>query len=145
MGVTSNAAFRTILFLGGAFVIITGIDTGIGGMRTLGWLGSSEFVAITDAYAFSVQDNHTKFLGGLWLGVGLIFWAGAMNPVRFSQALKVAFGLIFLGGLMRVASGNPEIVLTADIIGSWAAELVGMPLLYWWHRQLTSTKKRASV
>eukprot|EP00439_Symbiodinium_sp_Y106_P088439 s1_g975.t1 len=145
MGVTSNAAFRTILFLGGAFVIITGIDTGIGGMRTLGWLGSNEFVAITDAYAFSVQDNHSKFLGGLWLGVGLIFWAGAMNPQRFSQALKVAFGLIFLGGLMRVASGNPEIVLTADIIGSWVAELIGMPLLYWWHRQLTSAEKSASV
>ncbi len=136
MNVSSHVAFKTVLFLGGAFIVITGLDTGLGGMRTLGWLGPNEFVTITDANAFSVQDNHSKFLGGLWLGVGLTFWAGFLNPVRFGQALHVAFGLIFLGGLMRVASGNPEIILSADIFGSWVAELVGMPILYVWHRHL---------
>lgn len=145
MALSSSTLFKTALFLGGAFIVVTGIDTGLGGMRTLGWLGANDFVAISDPYAFSVQDNHTKFLGGLWLGVGLVLWAGAWHPVRFGQALQVAFGLIFLGGLMRVASGNPEIVLSADIMGSWAAELVGMPLLYWWHRSVVRGETSASV
>ncbi len=136
MTISTSAVFKTVLFLGGAFIVATGFDSGLGGMRTLGWLGSNDFVAITDPYAFSVQDNHTKFLGGLWLGVGLSFWVGVWNPVRFGQALQMAFGLIFLGGLMRVASSNPEIVLSADIVGSWIAELVGMPILYMWHRRL---------
>ncbi len=136
MSLSSLWVFRIVLFLGGAFIIATGLDSGLGGMRTLGWLGSNDFVAITDPVAFAIQDNHSKFLGGLWLGFGLVLWAGVWNPVRFAQALQVAFGLIFLGGLMRVASGNPEIVLSADVLGSWLAELVGMPLLLLWLKRL---------
>lgn len=145
MGISSLTALRTVLVLGGAFVVVTGFDSGLGGMRTLGWLGSNDFVAITDPYAFSVQDNHTKFLGGIWLGVGLTFWVGAWAPQRFRQALQLAFGLIFLGGLMRVASGNPEIVLSADIAGSWAAELIGMPILYFWHRHVVRSDGAANA
>lgn len=145
MNISSHVAFKMVLFLGGAFIIITGLDTGLGGMRTLGWLGSNDFFTITNASAFAIQDNHSKFLGGLWLGVGLTFWAGVLNPARFGQALHIAFGLIFLGGLMRVASGNPEIVLSADIFGSLAAELVGMPILYLWHRQVLRSSAAAAT
>lgn len=110
-------------------------------MRTLGWLGSNDFVTIMDAQAFAVQDNHAKFLGGLWFGMGLAFWLGAWRPERFAQALRLVFALIFLGGVMRLSSSNPEVAFSADIFGSLTAELIGMPILYLWHRQLTDVER----
>ncbi len=145
MGSSSLTVFRVVLVLAGAFVVLTGLDNGLGGMRTLGWLGSNDFVAIVDAEAFAVQNNHAKFLGGLWFGMGLTLWLAAWSPHRFSQALKLVFALIFLGGVMRLASDSPEIAFSADIIGSLAAELIGMPILYLWHRRVLGAEKSASV
>ncbi len=145
MGMSSITAFRGVLVLAGAFIVLTGLNNGLGGMRTLGWLGPNDFLTIVDAQAFAVQDNHAKFLGGLWLGIGLAFWLGAWRPERFSQALRLVFALVFLGGVLRLASSNPEIAFSADIIGSLAAELIGMPILYLWHRQLTGAERSASV
>jgi hypothetical protein len=127
---------RVVLFLAGSFVVLTGLDSSLGGMRTLGWLGPNDFVTVKDAYAFAVQDNHSKFLAGVWLGVGFTLWAGARNPERFRQALRLVFALVFLGGMMRLASSNPEIAFGQDVIGSLAAELIGMPILYIWHRHV---------
>jgi len=132
----SPILFKAVLSLAGAFIVLLGLDIGLGGITTRGWLGSNDFVAITDAHAFAVQDNHVKFLGGVWLGVGITLWAGAWNPTRFAQVLRLAFALIFFGGVMRLLSDNPEIAFGPDIIGSFAAELVGMPILYLWHRRL---------
>lgn len=141
----SPALFRAVLLLAGAFVVVLGLDIGLGGITTRGWLGSNDFVAITDAHAFAIQDNHVKFLGGVWLGVGLTLVAGAWRPARFAQVLRLAFALIFFGGVMRLLSDNPEIAFGPDIIGPLAAELVGMPILYLWHRSVVRGEASASV
>jgi Domain of unknown function (DUF4345) len=145
MGMSSRAIFRIVLFLAGSFVVLTGLDNGLGGMRTLGWMGPNDFVVVQDAYVFAVQDNHAKFLGGIWFGVGLTLWAGAWSLERFDQALKLVFSLIFLGGVMRVVSSNPEIFFGPDIVGALAAELIGMPILYLWHRQVLRSSAAAAA
>lgn len=135
----SPIIFRAVLFMAGAFILVLGLDIGLGGITTRGWLGSNDFVAITNAHAYAVQDNHVKFLGGVWLGVGLTLWAGAWSPTQYAQVLRLAFALIFFGGVMRLLSDNPEIAFGPDIIGSLAAELIGMPILYVWHRRLDAS------
>ena len=39
----SPIIFRAILFLAGGFVVLLGLDIGLGGITTRGWLGSSDF------------------------------------------------------------------------------------------------------
>ena len=130
---------RLILMLAGAIVIYLGLDLGLGGMRTLGWQGSTDFIAVTDTGRFAVQDNHARFVGGVWLGVGLVLFFGSFAIARFRTALIAMCLLIFAGGLMRLASGDIDTILGMQVLPSMLAELILFPLLGFW---LSRTKPR---
>ena len=132
MSSISPIALRVVLVLGGLFIVFTGINVGFGGMATLGLQGASDFFQVTSEPAYLAQDSHVRFLGGLWLGVGLLFLVSVFDLPRFRPLLNLAFALIFIGGLMRFTMMRPDILFGPDIAGSLAAELVGMPLLYLW-------------
>jgi hypothetical protein len=128
----SAIGLRVVLILAGIVIIFTGINTAFGGMLTLGWQGQTTFFEITDQHSYLVQDSHIRFLGGLWMGIGLLFIVASSHVERYQSALKFALVLIFLGGLARFSQMQLDITLGKDIVGSLAAELVGMPLLYFW-------------
>ena len=134
---TSSIALRTVLVLGGAFIVFTGVNVGFGGMATLGLQGPADFFQVTSQPAYIVQDSHTRFLGGVWLGVGALFLVSVYDLARFRPVLNLAFALIFIGGLMRFTMPRPDILFGPDIAGSLAAELIGMPLLYVWLARAT--------
>ena len=135
---TSATTLRIVLFLGGAFIVFTGLNVAFGGILTLGWQGQTAFFEVTDEPMFLVQDSHIRFLGGLWLGVGGLFLLSVTNLLRYQLLLKYSFALIFLGGLARLSQMQLAVTLGSDIIGSFAAELVGMPLLYVWLSRVMS-------
>lgn len=128
----SVIGLRVVLILAGMVIIFTGVNTAFGGMLTLGWQGQKTFFEITDRHSYLVQDSHIRFLGGLWTGIGLLFIVASTNVEKYQRALKSALALIFLGGLARFSQMQPDITFGKDIVGSLAAELVGMPLLYFW-------------
>lgn len=132
MANTSLTALRIVLVLAGAIIIFTGINVAFGGMRTLGWQGESSFFEVTNEHAFLVHDSHIRFLGGLWIGIGLLFVLAQSNLPKHRSALNFAFALVFLGGLTRFSQMHFEITFGPEILGSLLAELVGMPLLYFW-------------
>lgn len=132
MANANSIALRVVLVLAGLIIIVTGLNTAMGGMLTLGWQGQTVFFQLTDEHAYSVQDSHIRFLGGLWLGIGLFFLVASTNVRKFRGALFLAFALIFLGGLARFSQMHLEITFGPEIVGSLIAELVGMPLLYLW-------------
>jgi uncharacterized protein DUF4345 len=135
MANASSIALRVVLVLAGLIIVFTGLNTALGGMLTLGWQGQTVFFQVTDQHAYLVQDSHIRFLGGLWLGIGLFFLVASTNVRKFRSALFLAFALIFLGGLARFTQMRPEITFGPEIVGSLIAELVGMPLLpllYFW-------------
>jgi hypothetical protein len=82
--------------------------------------------------AFLVQDSHVRFLAGAYTGLGLVFLLGAIDPRRFRTPIGVACALILLGGLARLSQARPEVTFGPALIGSMVAELVLMPLLWWW-------------
>lgn len=137
---TSAVALRVVLILAGIVIIFTGVNTALGGMLTLGWQGQTTFFEVTDQHSYLVQDSHTRFLGGLWTGIGLLFMAASRRVERHQNVLKFACGLIFLGGLARFSQMQPDLTFGKDIVGALAAELVGMPLLYFW---LSKTSKKS--
>jgi hypothetical protein len=134
MSNAGSIALRVVLVLAGLVIILTGLNIALGGMLTLGWQGQTVFFQVTDQHAYLVQDSHIRFIGGLWLGIGLFFVLASTNLRRFKGGLFLAIALIFLGGLARFSQMNPEITLGPQIVGSLIAELVGMPLLYLWVR-----------
>jgi hypothetical protein len=134
-GRTSRIALGTILAVAGAFTSFTGLNRALGGMRTLGWQGSTDFLQVVAEHEFLVQDSHTRFLGGVWTGVGLLMLIAAVRLNTMRPVLNFVFAIIFLGGLARFSAMRPDIVFGSDIIGSLAAELILMPLLFLWVSQ----------
>lgn len=129
---TSNIALRTVLILAGAFTAFTGFNIAFGGISTLGWQGVSAFFEVTNEHAFLIQDSHVRFLGGVWIGAGLLFLLAATDVRKYRHALNVVLALIVLGGFARLTQLHPAVTFGPDVIGSFIAELVGIPVLYWW-------------
>jgi hypothetical protein len=129
---TTRAPQRIVLLLAGVSIVFTGINVAFGGIRTLGWQGERAFFDVTNPTAFFAQDSHVRFLGGLWLGVGLFFILASTNLSKYRSALLVVLALIFLGGLARLTQMDLDTTLGPKIVGSFVAELVVIPILYFW-------------
>jgi hypothetical protein len=128
----SETAFRAVLFAVGLVIVWTGINVGLGGIATLGLQGPTDFMAITDPQAFAAQDSHVRFLGGLWLGVGLLLAVAAWRLRALKPAVQVVLALIVVGGLARFSALRPDVLFGPQIVGSFLAEVALMPLLLLW-------------
>jgi hypothetical protein len=128
-----NYLLRGVLAVFGAAIIFLGLNVGFGGIQTLGWQGGAvNFFAVTNEPVFAVHDNHIRFIGGVWLGLGLLMLAGA---VAFQHMRPVLIGLtamIFVGGVARLSAGNVSLLLSADLGPSFFLEIVIVPLLGLW-------------
>lgn len=133
--------FCAILVIVGLFLIFVGINVGLGGILTLGLQGQVKFFEITNENAFAVQDSHIRFFGGLFGAMGLFMIIAVTNLRKFEMALKLAFVLIFIGGLARFSAMRFDIVFGKEIIGSLFAELVLMPILYIWLSKLLKSSE----
>lgn len=129
---SSSWGLRVPLVLAGLLIMATGINIAFGGIFTLGWQGASDFAQVTNQERFLAQDSHVRFLGGIWLSTGVLFVISATNLARFHAALKFALISTFVGGLARFSQMNLSVTLGQDVVGSLIAELMGMPLLYFW-------------
>lgn len=123
---------RGVLALAGLMIVMLGVNVGFGGMPTLGWQLSQDFFSVTDKRVFELQDNHIRFLGGFWLGAGLVFLAGAVRPKAMKPVLVTLCGMIVVGGIARLTSDDPQLYLSADLLPSLVAEFVLFPLLALW-------------
>jgi len=127
-----DLALRIVLALSGGFTVYAGLNKALGGIRTLGWQGEPRYFEVTDEMAFLVQDSHVRFLAGVYTATGLIFLLGAIDPRRFRTPVGVACALILLGGLARLSQMRPEVTFGPALLFSMVAELVLMPVLWWW-------------
>lgn len=128
----SEILLRVVLAIGGAFALYTGFDFAAGGMQSLQLQGEAPTFTITDPAGFYERDSHSRFLGGVWMGVGLVFLSAAGWLQTVKPALIACIGFIFLGGLARFTTPEMHVLFEPAVIGSLTAELMGMPLLYLW-------------
>ncbi len=74
-------------------------------------------------------DSHFRYLSGLLLGIGLIFWALVPGIERHGTIFRVLTGVVVMGGLGRllgmIVYGLPSVGMTAAL----GMELVVTPLL----------------
>ena len=67
----SRTGLRVAMVLFGLAVIFTGLNRAYGGIATLGWQGRRTSPTVANQQVWLIQDNHTRFLGGVWTAVGL--------------------------------------------------------------------------
>lgn len=123
---------NSVVVIIGAAIIFLGLNIGLGGIKTLGWQSTRDFVSITDAATFHAQDSHIRFIGGVWFGVGAVFVIGGFAMRRFRLTLIILSALIPVAGLFRLSGMNTEVIFSAAIAPSLTFELVGFPLLASW-------------
>jgi len=128
----NEVILRIVLVIGGAFAAFTGFDFAVGGIRSLGLEGPVLSLTATDPHGLDVRDSHARFLGGVWMTVGLVFLASAARLHALKVALLACTVMIFIGGVSRFSTGVPEVLFEPAIIGSLTAELIGMPILFYW-------------
>lgn len=132
---------RLILVIVGLVIVVVGINVGFGGIQTLGWQVAPDFVSVSNEAAFLVQDNHVRFLGGVFGTAGLVMLLGATNLKRYQKELRLVFILTFVGGLVRFSSLQPNIIFGANIISSSLTELFLMPILFFWLPRVLTQEK----
>jgi hypothetical protein len=121
-----------VVVIAGAAIIFLGLNVGLGGIKTLGWQTTSDFISITDASIFHAQDSHIRFIGGIWFGVGATFLIGGFAMRTFRPTLIILSAMIAIAGLFRMSDIDSGVIFSAAIAPSIALELFGFPLLAWW-------------
>ncbi len=96
-----------------------------------------EFLRATVAPAVDL-DSHFRYLSGIFLGVGLTFYATIPGIERKTTLFRWATALVALGGLARLASllsvGAPSLGHQVGL----GLELVVVPLLALWQGRLAA-------
>jgi hypothetical protein len=125
--IPGQTALRIVLALSGLFILYTGLNVALGGFVTLGWhLGPAPLAVVPTDLAYKLQDSHIRFFGGVWVFIGVVFALGARDPLRYQATLRL------LGGLARFSQQPLALLWGPKLLGSVLAELVGIPVLYWW-------------
>jgi len=123
---------NSVVVIVGDAIIFLGLKVGLGGIQTLGWQATRDFVSMTDAATFHVQDSHIRFIGGVWFGVGAAFLIGGFAMNKFRPTLIILSVMIAFAGLFRFSGMDGGAITSAAIAPSMAFELIGFPLLTWW-------------
>jgi hypothetical protein len=123
---------NAVVVIIGAVIIFLGLNVGLGGIKTLGWQSTRDFVSITDAATFHAQDSHIRFIGGVWFGVGATFLIGGFAIRTYRPTLIILSAMIAIAGLFRLSGMDAGVIFNAAVAPSLVFELVGFPLLAWW-------------
>lgn len=123
---------NSVVVIVGAAIMFLGLNVGLGGIKTLGWQTTRDFISISDAATFYVQDSHIRFIGGIWFCVGAAFLIGGFAMNKFRPTLIILSVMIAIAGLFRLSGMDSGVISSAAIAPSMALELIGFPLLAWW-------------
>lgn len=129
----SRRALQVVTGLLGFVPIATGL---------LGLLGLRDPVYVRFGVVPNVVlDSNIRFYGGFWLGAGVaIFWM-LRSIERQTVLFRALWGMIFLGGLGRVASIVDAGLPPAPFLGVLALELVGAPVFVLWQRSVARASR----
>jgi hypothetical protein len=125
-------ALRVVLALVGVGFIYTGIDNAFGGMMTLGWQGLRDFAQVANPDQYLIRDSHVRFLGGVYLLMGIATALSATRPAKFKVVVQLILIAVFAGGLARFTQMNLSVTFGPGVLVPLVIELAFMPLLYVW-------------
>ena len=81
-------------------------------------------------------DSHYRYLSGIFLGVGALFYLSIPAIERKTRLFQSAAGLVVIGGLARLLSLVTVGVPSAPHVAGLALELLVVPLLVIWQARV---------
>ncbi len=81
-------------------------------------------------------DSHFRYLSGLLLGIGLVFWWMVPHIERHTALVRVLTVLVAMGGVGRLYGILTQGVPDAPMLGGLVMELVVTPLLCVWQSRV---------
>jgi Domain of unknown function (DUF4345) len=91
------------------------------------------------------MDSYFRFLKGMLLGIGLIYWSSIPDIARHSERISVVTFLLVLGAVPRLIAVIGHGVPTIGILISLAGELIFAPLLWLWHQHVAGAAQRSAL
>ena len=92
--------------------------------------------ALVDAVAGASGDSHFRYLSGLLLGIGLLFWSAIPRVEQRTSLIRALTLIVVVGGLARLCSlavaGAPD----APMLFGLGMELIVTPLICLWQARV---------
>jgi hypothetical protein len=82
------------------------------------------------------MDSYVRFLKGMLLAIGLIYWSAIPNIEQHSERIALLTFILVLGAIPRLMSVISHGVPTLGILLSLFGELVIVPLIWLWQRHV---------
>ena len=90
-------------------------------------------------------DSYFRFLKGVLLGIGLIYWSSIPDIARHGERVSLVTFILVLGAVPRLIAVIGHGVPTIGILISLAGELIVAPLLWLWHQHVTGAAQRSAL
>ena len=110
--------FGFVPVLAGGYGVINGVN-----------LFDSNTIATSDL------NNHVRYLSGLLLGIGILFWSFIPNIETKSTPIQILTLIVFIGGLSRLSGTVIYGEFSPSIAFALTMKLIITPLIcagHWW-------------
>ena len=91
------------------------------------------------------MDSYIRFLKGVLLAIGLIYWSAIPAIERHGERIALVTFILVLGAVPRLMAVIAHGVPTVGIVISLAGELIAAPLLWLWQRHVARVAQRSAL
>jgi len=92
-----------------------------------------------------VMDSYIRFLKGMLLALGLIYWSSIPDIERHGERISLITFVLVLGAVPRLMAVIGHGVPTIGILIGLAGELIVAPLLWLWQRRVIRAAQRGAL
>ena len=92
-----------------------------------------------------VMDSYIRFLKGMLLAIGLIYWSSIPDIERHGERISLVTFILVLGAVPRLMAVIGHGVPTIGIIVGLAGELIAAPLLWLWQRRVARAAQHSAL
>jgi hypothetical protein len=92
-----------------------------------------------------VMDSYIRFLKGMLLAIGLVYWSSIPDIERHGERISLITFILVLGAVPRLMAVIGHGVPTIGILIGLAGELILAPLLWLWQRHVASAAQRGAL
>ncbi|MGA9089905.1 MAG: DUF4345 domain-containing protein [Bradyrhizobium sp.] len=99
----------------------------------------------TDLSGNVVMDSYLRFLKGMLLAIGLVYWSSVPDIERHGERISLVMFILMLGAVPRLMAVIAHGVPTIGILIGLAGELIFAPLLWLWQGHVARVARRGAV
>jgi len=98
--------------------------------------------AFMDLSGDVVMDSYIRFLKGMLLAIGLVYWSSIPDIERHGERISLLTFILVLGAVPRLMAVIGHGVPTIGILVGLVGELIFAPLLWFWQRHVARVAQR---